>query len=124
MTQEMVCISCPNGCRLRVSQAEDSSIIVEGNECKLGAQYAKQEISDPRRIVTFCIPIKNGKEPFLPVRTDKAVPKQLWREIIKSIRTVKAVAPITCGECLRRNLIGTDANVIATRTIGEIKRNI
>lgn len=117
MTKELVCISCPNGCRLNVTKNKNGEITVTGNECKLGVQYAKQELLDPRRIITYCIPLCNGDEPLLPVKTDKGVPKDSWRKVVNTIRTVKATAPISCGECLVTNLAGTGVSLIASRTI-------
>ncbi|MDR2514990.1 MAG: hypothetical protein LBD02_07295, partial [Christensenellaceae bacterium] len=48
---EFICIACPLGCRLRVSN-EERGLEVEGNACKRGESYGRQEFSAPERVVT------------------------------------------------------------------------
>ena len=45
---EMVCIVCPNGCRLDVTQ-NGNEISVLGNKCKRGEAFARTELTAPTR---------------------------------------------------------------------------
>ena len=52
MTREFTCIICPNGCEISADyeiQADQSVVIhsLEGATCKRGAEYVKQELTDP-----------------------------------------------------------------------------
>ena len=46
--KEMICIVCPRGCRMKV----DNNGNVEGNFCKRGEVYARQEAIRPLRMIT------------------------------------------------------------------------
>ena len=52
--KELVCIGCPLGCSLKVTIQDDSTMEVTGNTCPRGADYARKELTDPRRIVILC----------------------------------------------------------------------
>ena len=43
--RELTCIVCPRGCRLKI----DDDLNVTGNSCPRGAQYAKDELTNPKR---------------------------------------------------------------------------
>ena len=49
---ELICINCPRGCLLQVEQ-QGEEIAVTGNFCSKGIPYAKQEITDPQRVLTI-----------------------------------------------------------------------
>ena len=54
---ELICINCPRGCLLQVEQQgveqQGEEIAVTGNFCSKGIPYAKQEITDPQRVLTI-----------------------------------------------------------------------
>ena len=47
MGKELTCIVCPRGCRLTI----DDNLNVTGNSCPRGAQYAKDEMTNPKRMI-------------------------------------------------------------------------
>jgi hypothetical protein len=53
--RELVCIACPVGCRLRVSQEQDGEIRVSGNQCEKGDTYGREELLAPKRVVTATV---------------------------------------------------------------------
>ncbi len=115
--KEMTCITCPRGCRLAVEY--DSSIIsVKGNECKRGIQYARDEIFDPRRIVTTIVKttLKVG---YLPVKTSAPIPKHLAPNVILELKGITVSSPVQIGTVIKKNICGTGADIIATREIVE-----
>ena len=65
--RELTCISCPMGCLMTVS-VEKGEIKVTGNTCKRGEIYAKKEVTDPRRVVTSSVSVKNGELIFLRLK--------------------------------------------------------
>jgi len=52
---EMICISCPMGCHLKVDENNDYS--VTGNSCPRGAAYGYEEATAPTRMVTSTVRI-------------------------------------------------------------------
>ena len=53
---EYLCINCPLGCHLEVEEDEKDNIVdVRGWGCKRGDKYARQEHTDPRRMVTTTV---------------------------------------------------------------------
>ena len=65
--KELTCIVCPRGCRLKV----DDDLNVTGNFCPRGAQYAKDELTDPKRMITSFVRVKNRKDTVV-----SAIPKR------------------------------------------------
>lgn len=115
-TTTYLCIGCPLGCRLEVDDDELHHIVeVRGYDCKRGKEYAQQEHTDPRRMVTTSVVIQNGLWARLPVKTSVAVPKQLIQEVNRAIQQITVAAPIKLGDVLMHNVLDTGADVIATR---------
>ena len=61
--RNLTCIGCPMGCALLVEMDGKEIISVTGNTCKKGAEYAVKEVTDPTRIVTTTVRVKNGSMP-------------------------------------------------------------
>ena len=83
MERELVCITCPMGCRLTVSGTVDAAapgeaLVVTGNRCPRGAVYAREELLNPHRTVTAtCAGVDaSGRRVRIPVRTDAPYPRE------------------------------------------------
>ncbi len=110
--KELICIVCPRGCHLKVSE---ETLEVSGNACPRGAEYGKNEISCPMRTVTGSVGIKGAIHPRLAVRTDKAVPKDKMFEIMDVLHSFETTSPVKRGQLLIENICGTGANIISSR---------
>ena len=117
MTKAMICIMCPLGCKMEVQFEGQKINQLQGNECKKGFKYAKQEISFPGRILTTTIKTENSLIPLLPVRSDKEIPKEKLIECMIEIFKYTITGSINVGEIVIPNIIGLDANIIASRTL-------
>ena len=113
--RKLICVSCPVGCELTVTIDGDKIIDVEGNTCKLGLDYAEQEIFDPRRMVASTVKVKNGFHPLVPVYTEKPVPKPKIMDVLTEIRKVEVEAPVAMNDVVIENVLDTGVNVIASR---------
>ena len=109
----LVCIQCPRGCVLCVSQEADSWK-VKGNTCARGPAYAIQEVTDPMRVITALMRL-TGTDIPVSVKTDRPVPKAQMMNCVKEMYSVRPPVPVHCGDVLIENLCGTGANVVATR---------
>lgn len=116
--QELICISCPLGCPLRVELGEGGEVLsVSGNTCKRGEEYARKEVTAPTRTVTSTIQVENGIYPVTSVRTRQDIPKDKIFACMEEIYRVRAQAPIELGDVLISNVAQTGVDVIATRAV-------
>jgi len=115
--KKLICVSCPVGCELEVTLENDEILEVEGNTCKLGLDYAEQELFDPRRMVATTVKVKNGYHPLVPVYTEKPVPKPKIFDVLAEIRKVEVEAPIKINDVIIEDVVGTGINVIASRDL-------
>ena len=118
MEKEIVCIVCPTGCRIHVSGPDPGHLEVSGNECKRGEEYALKEIVDPRRTLVTTVRIDHGTLARLPVRTNREIPKQSIFTCMEVINGVRVEAPVEVGQVIIADILGTGADVVATRSMG------
>lgn len=114
-TTKLICITCPVGCALDVTHDGETILNVDGNACKRGIDYAKQELTDPRRMVTTTVRVKGGLHPLLPVYTSAPIPKPRVFDLLREIRQVEVEAPVKMGQVILSNVVETDVNVLASR---------
>ncbi|MBC7088049.1 MAG: DUF1667 domain-containing protein [Tissierellales bacterium] len=118
MIRDITCIACPLGCEIKVEDTENGYLIT-GYTCKKGKDYALQEITDPRRILTSTVAVEDGVLKVLPVKTDKAIPKDMLLKCMEEINKIKAKAPIYVGQVIKENILNTGANLVATRNLAK-----
>jgi CxxC motif-containing protein len=115
--RHFVCVVCPIGCEIDVVHDGSKIISMEGNKCEKSEEFVNQELVEPMRIVTTTVRIQGSRWPVIPVRTDKAVPKRLFPRIMRQLRRIKLQAPVDMLDVVVRHVLGTGANIIATRTM-------
>lgn len=117
--QQLVCISCPLGCRLTVEKddASPQGYRVTGNSCKRGIDYAIREVTEPTRMVTSTVRIRGAHLSRLPVRTDKPIPKDRIMDCMALINALEVKSPVAMGQVLIPDLFGTGAQVVASRSL-------
>lgn len=113
--KELVCIVCPKGCRLHVDEENDYA--VTGNSCPRGAEYGHNEIKNPTRVLTSTVKLSGGLYRRCPVKTDAAVPKGKLLEVMKLLNDVELQSPVTVGQVVLPNVLGTGANVVVTKNL-------
>ena len=113
MKRELTCIVCPKGCQLVVELEGKEIISISGHTCKRGEEYAKTECTAPMRTITSTAAISGGG--VVPVKTDRAIPKELMFECMKQINEARVSPDAPIGTVVIENLLGTGANVVTTR---------
>ncbi len=123
--KEMICIVCPVGCHMEVVRDGKSKdgYEVSGNQCLRGKVYGVKEMSNPTRVLTTTVKIREGKLPRLPVTTKGAIPKGMMMEAMKTINQVEVKAPVKVGRVIIKNLLNTGVDVVATRSMEEEARS-
>ncbi|BBE31223.1 molybdopterin oxidoreductase [Tepiditoga spiralis] len=114
----LTCIVCPNGCMLEVSK-KNSEIIVSGNLCKRGYDFAVNELNNPVRTICTTVRTTYKNMSRLPVRTSGEVPKPLIFDIMSVINKVVINEPVSIGDIIIENVLNTGVDIIATSKLGE-----
>ncbi len=117
-SKDIRCIICPTGCLVHVERV-NGELIIEGYSCKRGEVYAREEFVSPKRILTTTMRVESGFLPLIPVRSDKPLPKERLQEALKQIAITKIKAPIKMGDILLKDVLGLNANIIASRDLAE-----
>jgi CxxC motif-containing protein len=112
---EMTCIVCPMGCRMKVTTV-NGQVEVEGNTCRRGEVYARDEATAPKRVVTSVVAVK-GSPQLLSVKTAAAVPKELIFTVMEEIRRIRIGGNVRVGQVVRENLAGTGVALVATKNL-------
>ena len=119
--KELICIGCPLGCNLTVEMEGGQVLSVNGNTCKRGDDYARKELTDPRRIVTSTVPVAGGNLPVVSVKTASDIPKGKIRECLCALKGVTLTAPVQIGDVIVENVADTGVDVIATKSISAVE---
>ena len=114
---ELVCIGCPLGCNLSVQMKGTEIVNVSGNTCKKGDEYARKEVTNPTRIVTSLVKVKNGNIAVVSVKTKEDIPKSKIYDCIKELKNIEVEAPIKIGDVILSNVAKTGVDIVATRNI-------
>lgn len=113
--KELICITCPKGCRLRAEAGPPFT--VTGNACPRGAEYARAELTHPVRTLTTTVRIEGGVHRRLPVRTSAPVPKERLFDVMDEAAKLCAHAPVKAGQRIAADIAGTGADLVATRAM-------
>lgn len=115
------------GCHLAVDTDERGEMKVTGNRCVRGEQYAREEIFNPKRVVTFtCAAVlPDGSVPGpesnlprrVPVRTTIAFPKERIPELLGALSGMTIRLPAVRGSVVLKKALDTEVDVIVARSI-------
>ncbi len=114
--EELICIGCPMGCNLTVTE-QDGDISVTGNTCPRGVDYAKKELTDPRRTVTSSVKVTDGSAVRVAVKTATDIPKGLIFKCMEEIQAISVKAPVHIGDVLCENIAGSGVALVATKNV-------
>ena len=107
---ELVCIVCPNSCKLLI----DDEGKVSGFKCKRGEKFAHDEMTMPMRSVCTSVATVFKDVPVVSVRTDGEIPKAKIMEFMDVINEVVVESRLERGSVVIENVLGTGVNVITT----------
>ena len=117
MSEEMICIACPLGCRMDVEIEGKEVKSVEGNQCKEGPKYAQKEVTFPGRVLTTTIRTDLEEVPLLPVRSNKEVPKDQLMACMGEIAGHQVSGAVKLGEPVIRDILGLGVDMVACRSV-------
>ncbi len=102
---ELICIKCPRGCNLVVDGEK-----ISGNLCPRGVDYAKEEQTNPMRIVTTLIKVGDS---VVPVKTSSEVPKAKINDVLKEVSKIK-VDTTSIGDVVLNNILDLEVDIVVT----------
>ncbi|MDO5141417.1 MAG: DUF1667 domain-containing protein [Eubacteriales bacterium] len=111
----IICITCPKGCHLSVDEQNDCA--VTSNACPRGAEYGRNEVLHPVRVVTSTVRLEGGALPRLPVKTDRPLPKEKVFDCMRLLDGLTVTAPVKTGQVIAAHILGTDVDIVATRSL-------
>ncbi|MEY8352304.1 DUF1667 domain-containing protein [Lachnospiraceae bacterium 54-53] len=132
MLREYVCIMCPRGCEIEAEVVERQTgrkegepavpqvLSVTGNLCPRGKDYVLQEVTAPKRSIASSIRVKGGELPLASVRLTRPIPREDIFRAMEQIKKAEAKAPLSIGQVVIRDLLGTGSDVIVTKNIGRM----
>ena len=103
----IICIVCPKGCRLTV---DENTLAVTGNGCPRGAEYGKNELTHPVRVVTSTVRVEGADICRCPVKTAGSVPKEKMFAVMDALDGVCLHAPVHCGDVVLADVCGKGEN--------------
>jgi len=112
-TKEIVCIVCPNGCRIRCEQSGEA-IACSGQKCKRGVDYATSELTHPMRSLTTSVKTVFPDSPVVSVRTDGEIEKNMLLAVSMALRDVLVQSRVKVGDIIAENICDTGVNIICT----------
>jgi CxxC motif-containing protein len=112
MDRMITCIGCPLGCEVSVSTENGNITAITGYSCKKGEEYARAEVTDPRRTLTTTMRL-SGEDRLIPVKSSRPVKKALLFDCMKEINKQSVKAPVEIGDVLIHDILGTGADIVA-----------
>ena len=114
MLKHLVCAICPRSCFLSF---DSKTKTVKGNNCPRGEQFFKEEMNNPKRVVTTTIKIEGGTKERISVKTSSPINKNLVFDCINEIKKIKLKAPIKLGDTIIENILKTGVDIVATSEV-------
>lgn len=115
--KELVCIRCPIGCMITVTDGPDGTLQITGNTCNRGAEYAQKELTNPTRIVTSTVRVRNGKQTVVSVKTKEDIPKGKIMDCVEALKSVELEAPVCIGDVALADVAGTGVDMVVTKDV-------
>ena len=113
LEREIVCIVCPNGCRIACKKDENGWTF-SGERCKRGAAYAGAEMTRPMRTLTTSVRTAFSDAPVVSVRTSGEIEKALIPQALEALRNVRVKTRIRLGDVVLKNICGSGVDVLCT----------
>ena len=105
--RELICITCPKGCHLKVDEENDYKVTGNG----------KKECTHPTRVVTSTVKIVGAEIERLSVKTNGDIPKEKIFDVMKELNRVVVKAPVHREDVIVSNICGTGVDLVATKDL-------
>lgn len=114
MKRDLICIICPRGCSL-CADIQGEQVVVSGNGCPKGQEYAIRECTNPVRTVTATVRVANRSNTMASVKTVTPVAKEKMMDVMAVLRRTQVQAPLAIGDVILSDVCGSD--IIITKAV-------
>lgn len=108
------------GCTIDATVKDGELVKVEGQACRRGIAFVREELSDPRRVLTTTVRVRGGVWPLVPVRSSAALPKGLLMEVVRELRGISLQAPVEEHQVVWRNVHDTGVDIVTSRAMPSV----
>ena len=115
--RQFVCITCPMGCNIEAVVRDGQAVSISGARCKRGAEFVREELTAPKRMLTTTVRVRGGVLPLVPVRSSAPLPKARLLEVAAHLRQVVLDAPVEEHQVVCANVLDTGVDMIASRAL-------
>jgi len=122
MKKDIICIICPQSCHLVVEEI-NGNLVVTGSDCKRGERHGIKEYTNPERLLTTTIAIKNGTQVRLPVISEDEIRKDMIPDCLEVLYNINVDAPVEFGEVIVHNICDTGIDIVSSRSMKEKEVN-
>lgn len=105
----IICTVCPNGCV--ITQNDDNSY--SGGLCPRGEAFARNEMTEPKRVLTTTVKTSFSQIPVLSVKTDSPIPKSKIQDVMAKVNSVIVSEVLNVGDIVCENVLD-GVNLIST----------
>ena len=112
---DLVCVLCPSGCHLDVTETESGRLKVRGAECSRGREYAQMEYTSPMRTFTGTVRVSEGGRRLVSVKSATPVRRDALMDLARFAADIEAEAPVGIGETVATMPDGIE--LVATSSI-------
>jgi len=120
--KEITCTVCPIGCKIIIGKQGERLVVLNGNKCKKGIEYARNEVFDPRRMVASSIRVKGGEWPLVSVKSTHPIPKDKIFTVLEEVHKTTLKAPVKSHQVIIKNVANTGIDIITTKTVHSLKK--
>jgi len=89
-------------------------MVVEGNKCDKGKEFARHEMSNPSRTLTTTVRTKFPGVPVISVRTAGEIPRDKLMTAMRELSDVVVEEELNVGDTVLENVAKTGISVIIT----------
>lgn len=111
--KNITCIICPLSCKGQLLLDDKGNMIISGFDCKRGEQYALNECTSPKRLLTTTVKVEGSIIKRLPVVSTEEIEKNKLIACLEYLHSIVFQAPISAEEVLVEDLLGTNVDIIA-----------
>lgn len=96
--------------------------VLKGNKCKKGIEYARNEVFDPRRMLTSSVLVEGGEWLLVSVKSTNPIPKDKIFSVLKELHKTTIRAPVKSQQLILKNVANTGIDIIATKTVRSLNK--
>ena len=119
-SKNIICISCPKGCRMEVESDQGHISNITGYSCPVGKKYACKEFKNPTRVLPTTVRVSNGERPLVSVKTADPIPKDKIIKVMREIAGIEVEAPVEIGQVIIKDILNTGVNLVTTSVVDRV----